>query len=91
MRLKSAAPESAKRPGAGGKTPNLDQYTVNLTRTPPGQSGSRAGARFRDPPGDRYSHRRRQNIPFWSAKPVSADRRGGGFALRIAQGDVPRC
>jgi type VI secretion system protein VasG len=40
----------------GGKTPNLDQFTVNLTENArEGKDRSGAGARFRDPAGGRYS------------------------------------
>ena len=47
---------SRAAPGkARGKTPNLDQFTVNLTANArAGQDRPGAGARFRDPPGDRH-------------------------------------
>ena len=42
---------------AGGKTPNLDQFTVNLTENArAGQDRSGAGPRFRNPPGGGHPH-----------------------------------
>ncbi len=50
-----AAALARRRRKTGGKTPNLDQYTVNLTENAKaGQDRSGAGARFRDPPGGRH-------------------------------------
>ncbi len=76
---------------AGGKTPNLDQYTVNLTQN------ARQGAI--DPVLARDSEirqmvdiltRRRQNNPILTGEAgVGKTAVVEGFALRVAQGDVP--
>ena len=52
----AAAPAAeAPRTAPSGKTPNLDQYTINLTENARSwQAGSRPGPRFRNSPGDRY-------------------------------------
>ena len=45
----------APRPAGSGKTPHLDQYTVNLTaNAKSGKDRSGAGARSRDPAGGRH-------------------------------------
>ena len=50
-----AAAGSPGAQAAGGKTPNLDQYTVNLTENAKhGQDRSGARARFGDPPDGRH-------------------------------------
>ena len=87
----AAAPEGAKRPGAGGKTPNLDQYTVNLTEN--ARQGKVDPVLARDSEIRQVIDiltRRRQNNPILVGeagvgKPAVVE----GFALRIAQGDVP--
>jgi type VI secretion system protein VasG len=84
-----AAPAGAQ-PG-GGKTPNLDQFTVNLTEN------ARLGKI--DPVLGRDSEirqivdilmRRRQNNPILTGEAgVGKTAVVEGFALRVAQGDVP--
>ena len=86
------APEAGAAPrAAGGKTPNLDQYTINLT------GNARAGKI--DPVLARDFEirqvvdiltRRRQNNPILVGEAgVGKTAVVEGFAIRIAQGDVP--
>jgi type VI secretion system protein VasG len=89
----AAAPEAdgAPRAARGGKTPNLDQYTINLT------GNARAGKI--DPVLARDFEirqvvdiltRRRQNNPILVGEAgVGKTAVVEGFAIRIAQGDVP--
>src|SRR5580658_6844134 len=88
----AAAPETGGAPRtAGGKTPNLDQYTINLT------GNARAGKI--DPVLARDFEirqvvdiltRRRQNNPILVGEAgVGKTAVVEGFAIRIAQGDVP--
>jgi type VI secretion system protein VasG len=89
-RSAAAEPETGARP-AGGKTPFLDQYTVNLTQN------ARAGKI--DPVLARDFEirqivdiltRRRQNNPILVGEAgVGKTAVVEGFALRVAQGDVP--
>ncbi|MGA2275204.1 MAG: type VI secretion system ATPase TssH [Bryobacteraceae bacterium] len=87
----AAAPEGAKRPGAGGKTPNLDQYTVNLTEN--ARQGKVDPVLARDSEIRQVVDiltRRRQNNPILVGEAgVGKTAVVEGFALRIAQGDVP--
>ena len=86
----AAAPGDAAKP-AGGKTPNLDQYTVDLT------GNARKGKI--DPVLGRDAEirqvidiltRRRQNNPILTGEAgVGKTAVVEGFALRVAQGDVP--
>jgi type VI secretion system protein VasG len=86
------APATAARPGgAAGQTPALDQYTINLT--------DRARKEQIDPVVGREAEvrqmvdiliRRRQNNPILTGEAgVGKTAVVEGFALRIAQGDVP--
>ena len=86
----AAAPGDQVKPG-GGKTPNLDQYTVDLT------GNARKGKI--DPVLGRDAEirqvidiltRRRQNNPILTGEAgVGKTAVVEGFALRVAQGDVP--
>ncbi len=86
----SAPPATAGKPG-GGKTPNLDQFTIDITEE------ARAGKI--DPILGRDTEvrqiidiltRRRQNNPILTGEAgVGKTAVVEGFALRIAQGDVP--
>jgi type VI secretion system protein VasG len=86
----AATPGEAVKPG-GGKTPNLDQYTVDLT------GNARKGKI--DPVLGRDAEirqvidiltRRRQNNPILTGEAgVGKTAVVEGFALRVAQGDVP--
>src|SRR5579863_5125789 len=89
----AAAPsgDGAATPRAGGKTPNLDQFTVDLT------GNARKGKI--DPVLGRDAEirqvidiltRRRQNNPILTGEAgVGKTAVVEGFALRVAQGDVP--
>jgi len=86
----TGAPPDAAKP-VGGKTPNLDQYTVDLT------GNARKGKI--DPVLGRDAEirqvidiltRRRQNNPILTGEAgVGKTAVVEGFALRVAQGDVP--
>src|SRR5277367_2476410 len=86
-----SAPGAPPRSGVGGKTPHLDQYTVNLT--------TRAKDGKIDPVLGRDSEirqvvdilmRRRQNNPILTGEAgVGKTAVVEGFALRLAAGDVP--
>src|ERR1035437_5852635 len=85
-----AAGEGAPRP-AGGKTANLDQFTVNLTAN--AKSGKLYPVLGRDTEIRQVIDilmRRRQNNPILTGEAgVGKTAVVEGFALRIAQGDVP--
>jgi type VI secretion system protein VasG len=87
----AGAPEGAKRPAGGGKTPNLDQYTVNLTEN--AKQGKVDPVLARDSEIRQVIDiltRRRQNNPILVGEAgVGKTAVVEGFALRIAQGDVP--
>jgi type VI secretion system protein VasG len=92
--LAAAAPESATagpaRPGSG-KSPNLDQYTVNLTEN--AKRGKIDTVLGRDAEIRQIVDiltRRRQNNPILTGEAgVGKTAVVEGFALRVAQGDVP--
>ncbi len=94
----TAAPAAAEAPGlpgapraAGGKTPNLDQYTVDLTgRARAGKIDPVLGRDFEIRQIVDILTRRRQNNPILTGEAgVGKTAVVEGFALRIAQGDVP--
>jgi type VI secretion system protein VasG len=76
---------------APGKTPNLDQYTVDLTaRAKAGQIDPVLGRDFEIRQIIDILMRRRQNNPILTGEAgVGKSAVVEGFAVRIAQGDVP--
>jgi type VI secretion system protein VasG len=82
---------SRKATGAGGKTPFLDQYTVNLTEN--ARQGKIDPVLARDKEIRQVVDiltRRRQNNPILVGEAgVGKTAVVEGFAIRIAQGDVP--
>jgi type VI secretion system protein VasG len=89
----TAAPldeEGAPRPG-GGKSPNLDQFTQNLTdRARQGKIDPVLGRDFEVRQVVDILTRRRQNNPILVGEAgVGKTAVVEGFALRVAQGDVP--
>ena len=85
----AAAPSAAPR--SGGKTPNLDQYTVNLTeKAKAGKVDPVLGRDFEIRQVIDILMRRRQNNPILTGEAgVGKTAVVEGFALRVAQGDVP--
>ena len=81
----------AAGPQAGGKTPNLDQYTVNLTENAKtGKIDPVLGRDFEIRQVVDILMRRRQNNPILTGEAgVGKTAVVEGFALRVAQGDVP--
>src|ERR1017187_10377975 len=79
------------KPKAGGKTPNLDQYTVNLTENAKkGKIDPVLGRDFEIRQVVDILTRRRQNNPILVGEAgVGKTAVVEGFALRIASGDVP--
>jgi len=88
----AGAPAPSATPAAGsGKTPNLDQFTVNLTEN--AKSGKIDNVLGRDTEIRQIVDilmRRRQNNPILTGEAgVGKTAVVEGFALRVAQGDVP--
>jgi type VI secretion system protein VasG len=88
-----AAPGSDTTPGPrpGGKTPNLDQFTINLTeKAKTGKIDPVLGRDFEIRQVVDILMRRRQNNPILTGEAgVGKTAVVEGFALRVAQGDVP--
>src|ERR1051326_8459489 len=78
-------------PGKGGKTANLDQFTVNLTENArQGKIDTVLGRDFEIRQIIDILTRRRQNNPILTGEAgVGKTAVVEGFALRIAEGDVP--
>jgi len=78
-------------PRAGGKTPNLDQFTINLTeKAKTGKIDPVLGRDFEIRQVVDILMRRRQNNPILTGEAgVGKTAVVEGFALRVAQGDVP--
>ena len=83
------APSAGARPG--GKTPNLDQFTINLTeKAKTGKIDPVLGRDFEIRQVVDILMRRRQNNPILTGEAgVGKTAVVEGFALRVAQGDVP--
>jgi type VI secretion system protein VasG len=90
----AAAPSGGEGPAAptgGGNTPNLDQYTINLTeRAKNGEIDPVLGRDFEIRQIVDVLTRRRQNNPILVGEAgVGKTAVVEGFATRIAEGDVP--
>lgn len=83
--------EAAPRRAMGGRTPNLDQYTVNLTEAArSGKIDPVLGRDFEIRQIVDILTRRRQNNPILTGEAgVGKTAVVEGFAMRVAQGDVP--
>jgi type VI secretion system protein VasG len=83
------APSAGPRPG--GKSPNLDQFTINLTeKAKTGKVDPVLGRDFEIRQIVDILMRRRQNNPILTGEAgVGKTAVVEGFALRVAQGDVP--
>src|SRR5579864_1095819 len=96
--VEAAASATTAGPGApspgpkpGGKTPNLDQFTINLTeKAKTGKIDPVLGRDFEIRQVVDILMRRRQNNPILTGEAgVGKTAVVEGFALRVAQGDVP--
>lgn len=88
----SAAPgASSGTPRPGGKTPNLDQFTINLTeKAKTGKIDPVLGRDFEIRQVVDILMRRRQNNPILTGEAgVGKTAVVEGFAIRVAEGDVP--
>ena len=88
----SAAPRTPSAgPKPGGKTPNLDQFTINLTeKAKTGKIDPVLGRDFEIRQIVDILMRRRQNNPILTGEAgVGKTAVVEGFALRVAEGDVP--
>jgi type VI secretion system protein VasG len=87
----AAEPEPRVRPGGGGATPNLEQYTLDLTeRARSGRIDPVLARDFEVRQVIDILTRRRQNNPILVGEAgVGKTAVVEGFALRIASGDVP--
>src|SRR5579872_3936511 len=87
----AAAGQPGGAPKIGGKTPNLDQFTVNLTdNAKKGKIDPVLGRDFEIRQIIDILTRRRQNNPILTGEAgVGKTAVVEGFALRIAEGDVP--
>src|SRR5882762_6989473 len=85
------AAQAVAKSGGGGKTPNLDQFTVNLTeKAKTGKVDPVLGRDFEIRQVVDILMRRRQNNPILTGEAgVGKTAVVEGFALRVAQGDVP--
>jgi type VI secretion system protein VasG len=87
----AGAPNASRGAGTGGKTPNLDAYTINLTeRAKQGKIDTVLGRDFEIRQVIDILLRRRQNNPILVGEAgVGKTAVVEGFALRIANADVP--
>ncbi len=85
----SGVPAAGAKPG--GKTPNLDQFTINLTeKAKTGKIDPVLGRDFEIRQVVDILMRRRQNNPILTGEAgVGKTAVVEGFALRVAEGDVP--
>ncbi|MGB0007704.1 MAG: AAA family ATPase, partial [Candidatus Sulfotelmatobacter sp.] len=87
----ASAPGASSGPRPGGKTPNLDQFTVNLTeKAKTGKIDPVLGRDLEIRQVVDILMRRRQNNPILTGEAgVGKTAVVEGFAIRVADGDVP--